>query len=319
MKQKIKQLLNTVRNKFGNYTTICANLCQILIVVLAIFEYQKNIKPTFQNQLLSEENAKLILENKELKEESTQIKENISFQITEKEKQIELLQNKYDEINSQYEIAYAKLQAIESEQERKERILKIQKEKEEIVNSIYDFKNEILKNCGASRSNLILNETLTRLSKKSREEELTEDDNLYFYPLQNINKVINKYFYNPYTRILKSLDIIQSENLKRENKQITEYISVFKTALQEKEKYIVFEQEKITSLEKELKEYKKQLELLEGISIKDDVNVLSKQWEIEHKARDTVQELEKSLIDYDDIMNPVIDEMISYYLRKYEK
>ncbi len=317
MKRIIKQLWVTIRNKFGNYTAICANLCQILIVILAIFEYQKNIKPTFQNQLLSEENAKLTLENRELKEESIRIKESISFQITEKEKQIELLQSKYDDVNSQYEIAYGKLQAIETEQEKKDRILKIQKEKEEIVNSIYAFKNMILKKCGPSRSNLIFNEITILLSEQSKNDEVLKEEKLYSYPLQNIDKMISKYFYNPYFRIYKSLDEIQSENLKSENKQITEYIDIVKSILKEKELYIVFEQNKVSNLEKELKEYKKQLDVLDGISIKEDINILSKQWKIESKARDAVSELEKSLIDYNDIMNPVIDEMISYYLNKY--
>ena len=168
MRQKIKHFLNTIKKKFGNYTSVCANLCQILIVVLAIFEYQKNIKPTFQNQLLSEENAKLTLENQKLQEETNRINEALACQINEKEKQIQTLQEKYTDITNQYEIAYGKLQALETEQEKKERLIKIQKEKEEIVNSIYAFKKEILKNCGASRSNLIFNETLNRLSKESK-------------------------------------------------------------------------------------------------------------------------------------------------------
>ena len=319
MRQKIKHFLNTIKKKFGNYTSVCANLCQILIVVLAIFEYQKNIKPTFQNQLLSEENAKLTLENQKLQEETNRINEALACQINEKEKQIQTLQEKYTDITNQYEIAYGKLQALETEQEKKERLIKIQKEKEEIVNSIYAFKKEILKNCGASRSNLIFNETLNRLSKESKKEELTDDDNLYIYPLKNIDKMISKYFYNPYTRIYKSLDIIQSENLKNENKQTSEYMTVFKSILKEKEAYIIFDQNKVINLEKELKEYKKQLEVLEGITIREDINILSKKWKIENSARDSVLELEKTLIDYEDILKPVINEMINYFLTRYEK
>lgn len=319
MRQKIKHFLHTIKKKFGNYTSVCANLCQILIVVLAIFEYQKNIKPTFQNQLLSEENAKLTLENQKLQEETNRINEALACQINEKEKQIQTLQEKYTDITNQYEIAYGKLQALETEQEKKERLIKIQKEKEEIVNSIYAFKKEILKNCGASRSNLIFNETLDRLSKESKKEELTDDDNLYIYPLQNIDKMISKYFYNPYTRIYKSLDIIQSENLKNENKQTSEYMTVFKSILKEKEAYIIFDQNKVINLEKELKEYKKQLEVLEGITIREDINILSKKWKIENSARDSVLELEKTLIDYEDILKPVINEMINYFLTRYEK
>lgn len=319
MRQKIKHFLNTIKKKFGNYTSVCANLCQILIVVLAIFEYQKNIKPTFQNQLLSEENAKLTLENQKLQEETNRINEALACQINEKEKQIQTLQEKYTDITNQYEIAYGKLQALETEQEKKERLIKIQKEKEEIVNSIYAFKKEILKNCGASRSNLIFNETLDRLSKESKKEELTDDDNLYIYPLKNIDKMISKYFYNPYTRIYKSLDIIQSENLKNENKQTSEYMTVFKSILKEKEAYIIFDQNKVINLEKELKEYKKQLEVLEGITIREDINILSKKWKIENSARDSVLELEKTLIDYEDILKPVINEMINYFLTRYEK
>ena len=317
MRQKIKHFLNTIKKKFESYTSVCSNLCQILIVVLAIVEYQKNIKPTFQNQLLSEENAKLTLENMKLQEETSRINEALSYQINEKENQIKLLQDKYTEINNQYEIAYGKLRAIETEKENKERVLRIQKEKEEIVNSIYAFKSKILKNCGASRSNLIINETMTRLSKKSKDEELSEDDNLYFTPLQNIDKMINKYFFNPYTRIYKSLDIIQSENLKSENKQTSEYITVFKSILKNKELYIIFDQNKVINLEKELKDYKKQLEALEGITIKEDINIHSKQWKIEDNARNAVRETEKSLIEYNDILDPVIDEMITYYLQKY--
>ena len=129
MRQKIKHFLNTIKKKFGNYTSVCANLCQILIVVLAIFEYQKNIKPTFQNQLLSEENAKLTLENQKLQEETNRINEALACQINEKEKQIQTLQEKYTDITNQYEIAYGKLQALETEQEKKERLIKIQKKK----------------------------------------------------------------------------------------------------------------------------------------------------------------------------------------------
>ena len=319
MRQKIKHFLNTIKKKFGNYTSVCANLCQILIVVLAIFEYQKNIKPTFQNQLLSEENAKLTLENQKLQEETNRINEALACQINEKEKQIQTLQEKYTDITNQYEIAYGKLQALETEQEKKERLIKIQKEKEEIFNSMYAFKKEILKNCGASRSNLIFNETLDRLSKESKKEELTDDDNLYIYPLQNIDKMISKYFYNPYTRIYKSLDIIQSENLKNENKQTSEYMTVFKSILKEKEAYIIFDQNKVINLEKELKKYKKQLEELEGITIKEDINILSKRWKIEDTARKSVREVEESLIDYEDILKPVINETINYFLTRYEK
>ena len=319
MRQKIKHFLNTIKKKFGNYTSVCANLCQILIVVLAIFEYQKNIKPTFQNQLLSEENAKLTLENQKLQEETNRINEALACQINEKEKQIQTLQEKYTDITNQYEIAYGKLQALETEQEKKKRLIKIQKEKEEIVNSIYAFKKEILKNSGASRSNLIFNETLDRLSKESKKEELTDDDNLYIYPLQNIDKMISKYFYNPYTRIYKSLDIIQSENLKNENKQTSEYMTVFKSILKEKEAYIIFDQNKVINLENELKKYKKQLEELEGITIKEDINILSKRWKIEDTARKSVREVEESLIDYEDILKPGINEMINYFLTRYEK
>lgn len=319
MRQKIKQLLNSVKNNFGSYTSNFANLCQILIVILAIFEYQKNIKPTFQNQLLSEENAKLTLENQKLQEEASRINEALAYQINEKEKQIEVLQEKYTDINNQYEIAYEKLRTIESEKENKERLLKIQKEKEAIINSIYAFKKAILNNCGPSRSNLIFNEALADLSKKSRNEEQTEEDNLYYYPLKNIDKMISKYFYNPYTRIYKSLDSIQSENLKKENKQTAEYITIFKSILKEKEVYIIFDQNKVTNLEKELKDYKKQLEALEGITIKEDIKIHSKQWKIEDNAREAVREVDKSLIDYEDIMKPVIDEMISIYLNKYER
>lgn len=320
MKITFKKLWDKIQySKLEKSTSVLANLCQILIVVLAIFEYQKNIKPTFQNQLLSEENAKLTIENMKLQEETNRINEALACQINEKEKQIQTLQEKYTDITNQYEIAYGKLQALETEQEKKERLTKIQKEKEEIVNSIYAFKKEILKNCGASRSNLILNETLDRLSKESKKEELTDDDNLYIYPLQNIDKMISKYFYNPYTRIYKSLDIIQSENLKNENKQTSEYMTVFKSILKEKEAYIIFDQNKVINLEKELKEYKKQLEALEGITIKEDIKIHSKQWKIEDNAREAVREVDKSLIDYEDIMKPVIDEMISIYLNKYER
>ena len=216
-----------------------------------------------------------------LQEETNRINETLACQINEKEKQIQTLQEKYTDITNQYEIAYGKLQALETEQEKK----------------------EILKNCGASRSNLILNETLNGLSKESKKEELTDDDNLYIYPLQNIDKMISKYFYNPYTRIYKSLDIIQSENLKNENKQTSEYMTVFKSILKEKE----------------LKEYKKQLEVLEGITIREDINILSKKWKIENSARDSVLELEKTLIDYEDILKPVINEMINSFLTRYEK
>ena len=160
---------------------------------------------------------------------------------------------------------------------------------------------------------------MDRLSKKSKKEELTDDDNLYIYPLQNIDKMISKYFYNPYTRIYKSLDIIQSENLKIENKQTSEYMTVFKSILKEKEAYIIFDQNKVINLEKELKEYKKQLEVLEGITIREDINILSKKWKIENSARDSVLELEKTLIDYEDILKPVINEMINYFLTRYEK
>ena len=247
------------------------------------------------------------------------INEALACQINEKEKQIQTLQEKYTDITNQYEIAYGKLQALETEQEKKERLIKIQKEKEEIVNSIYAFKKEILKNCGASRSNLIFNETLDRLSKESKKEELTDDDNLYIYPLQNIDKMISKYFYNPYTRIYKSLDIIQSENLKNENKQTSEYMTVFKSILKEKEAYIIFDQNKVINLENELKKYKKQLEELEGITIKEDINILSKRWKIEDTARKSVREVEESLIDYEDILKPGINEMINYFLTRYEK
>lgn len=320
MKITFKKLWDKIQFfKLDKSTSVLANLCQILIVVLAIVEYQKNIKPTFQNQLLSEENAKLTLENQKLQEETNRINEALACQINEKEKQIQTLQEKYTDITNQYEIAYGKLQALETEQEKKERLIKIQKEKEEIVNSIYAFKKEILKNCGASRSNLIFNETLDRLSKESKKEELTDDDNLYIYPLQNIDKMISKYFYNPYTRIYKSLDIIQSENLKNENKQTSEYMTVFKSILKEKEAYIIFDQNKVINLEKELKEYKKQLEVLEGITIREDINILSKKWKIENSARDSVLELEKTLIDYEDILKPVINEMINYFLTRYEK
>ena len=314
-----KYIRKITKLKFDKITSSFANICQIVIVILAIFEYQKNIKPTFQNQLLSEENAKLTLENMKLQEETNRINEALACQINEKEKQIQTLQEKYTDITNQYEIAYGKLQALETEQEKKERLIKIQKEKEEIVNSIYAFKKEILKNCGASRSNLILNETLDRLSKESKKEELTDDDNLYIYPLQNIDKMISKYFYNPYTRIYKNLDIIQSENLKNENKQTSEYMTVFKSILKEKEAYIIFDQNKVINLEKELKEYKKQLEVLEGITIREDINILSKKWKIENSARDSVLELEKTLIDYEDILKPVINEMINYFLTRYEK
>lgn len=316
MKQKIKKILNTIKKKVGSYTSVCANLCQILIVVLAIVEYQKNIKPTFQNQLLSEENAKLTLENMKLQEETSRINEALSYQINEKENQIKLLQDKYTDINNQYEIAYRKLQVIETEKENKERLQIIQKEKESIINSIYAFKTEILNNCGDSRSNLVFQESISILSKK---QESRRNEILYFEPLTNIDKMISKFFYNPYTRIYKSLDIIQSENLKIENKQTTDYISVIKSIIKEKEQYIVFEQNKVTNLEKELKEYKKQLEALEGITIKEDINILSKQWKIEDNAREAVSEVDKSLIDYEDIMKPVIDEMISIYLNKYER
>lgn len=319
MKSFFTKLMNSIKRiKLEKSTSVIANICQILIVILAIFEYQKNIKPSFQNQLLSEENAKLTIENKKLQEESIKINDAFSYQIREKEKQIELLQDKYTDINNQYEIAYGKLQAIETEQKNKERLLKIQKEKEEIIESINSFRSKILKNCGNSRSLLIFNDTITTVVSKNNKEEIPEEESLYYDPLLNIDKMISRYFYNPYTKILKSLDEIQSENVKNENSQIIEYIYVFKAILKEKEAYIVFDKDKVSNLEKELKEYKKQLEELEGITIKDDINILNKRWQIENTARKAVQEVEESLIDYGDIMKPVIDEMTSYYLNKYK-
>lgn len=319
MKSFFTKLMNSIKRiKLEKSTSVIANICQILIVILAIFEYQKNIKPAFQNQLLSEENAKLTIENKKLQEESIKINDAFSCQIREKEKQIELLQDKYTDINNQYEIAYRKLQVIETEQKNKEHILRIQKEKEEIIDSINSFKSEILKKCGTPRSLLIFNDTFTTVVSKNNKEEVPEEESLYYNPLLNIDKMISRYFYNPYTKILKSLDEIQSENLKNENIQTTEYISVFKSILKEKQHYIVFEQEKVINLENELKKYKKQLEKLEGITIKDDINILNKRWQIENTARKAVQEVEDSLIDYGDIMKPVIDEMTSYYLNKYK-
>jgi len=319
MKVNIKEILNIIKSKIHNTASFAANICQIIIVIVAIFEYQKNIKPTFQNQLLSEENAKLTLENQKLQEETNRINEALSYQIQEKEKQIEVLQEKYTDINNQYEIAYEKLRTLESEQKYKEQLVKKQKDKEKIIESINEFKNQILKICGTSRSSLIFNDSITTVIKKNNKETVSEEESLYFDPLLDIDKMISRYFYNPYTRIYKSLDVIQSENLKKENKQTTEYITVFKSILKEKELYIIFDQNKVTNLENELKDYKKQLETLDGITIKEDRNVLSKQWKIEHNARDSVQELEKNLIDYEDILKPVTDEMITYYLRKYEK
>lgn len=313
-----KYIRKITKLKFDKITSSFANICQIVIVILAIFEYQKNIKPTFQNQLLSEENAKLTLENMKLQEETSRINEALSYQINEKENQIKLLQDKYTDINNQYEIAYRKLQVIETEQKNKEHILRIQKEKEEIIDSINSFKSEILKKCGTPRSLLIFNDTLTTVVSKNNKEEVPEEESLYYNPLLNIDKMISRYFYNPYTKILKSLDEIQSENLKNENKQTTEYISVFKTILKEKEVYIVFDKDKVSNLEKKLKEYKKQLEGLESMTIKEDINILSKRWKIEDNARNAVREVEESLIDYGDIMKPVIDEMTLYYLNKYK-
>lgn len=46
MKINFKNTFNTIKKSLEKSTSVIANLCQILIVVLAIFEYQKNIKPS---------------------------------------------------------------------------------------------------------------------------------------------------------------------------------------------------------------------------------------------------------------------------------
>lgn len=317
MKINFKNIFNTIKKSLEKSTSIIANLCQILIVVLAIFEYQKNIKPSFQNQLLAEENARLELDNMKLEEDSRKIKELLDVQVSTKQNELELLQSKFEDINSRYEIATKKLQAIESEQRQKEDELKRIVEKQNRIDSLDDFKKRILANCEVSRSRLIFNESIEIMSDTSSGKERDKTKSSYFYPLENIDKLISSYFYNPYIYIYKSLDIIQSENINGEDKQVAGYIMLFKKIISEKEKYIIFDEKRVYDVKKKLEELNLQLQKLHTQTKKDylvNIEIFNKEMKIQNEARDLVSQLDKELITYESILTPVMNEMKAYYL-----
>ena len=310
-----------MENKFSKLISTIANICQIAIVILAIFEYNIHIKPNFQNQLLSEENARLIIENNKIKENSEQIQTNINSLLLEKQQELESLQNELQDKISKLEATSKKLTTIEKEQKQNEEEVIREKEKEKIITSISNFKELLTNKCGKSRSEKIFIELLNYFSYEASEKEIDEKSFPYSFPLQNTDILIKEYFYNPYVIIYKSLDNIQTENINNKNKQNDDYLTTFKKILKEKEKYILFDEKRVITLENNLKKYAKQKEMLE--KTKDNskdyslrTQLLDEIFDIEHKAKDEISELENELIDYKDIIDPVINEMINIYLKK---
>lgn len=320
MKKNIKKVWNAIKRNLDKRTAIVANFCQIIIVVLAIVEYQRNIKPTFQNQLLSEENARLLLENNKIKEESEKINSLLDIQVVKKQQELEQLQKKYENLTSDYELASQKLIALETEQSEKELAIKKKQDKENIVDSIYSFRSLISENCQKSRSQKFFDYSTTVLAGVSN-HELPNNG-----VLDQIDELLDFYFLNPYTNINKSLDIIQNNNTNKQDETIREYINSFRFILNQKENYLVYDEQKVQKLRNKLFDYqKKKIQLEEKINSLSDKDIITKVkrkneiYGLENQMFEDMEEVSRQLIDVGDIIKPVINEMVDMYLLSYDR
>jgi Tfp pilus assembly protein PilN len=122
-KKRRRQIRYYKKKNYNNETKsdiwiILSTISQIGIFLLALFGYFYTIRPVYQNQMLSEKNSKLVMENTKLKKDNDDLELNINENIKTIEKQTskinfldtelkeleeknKLLENNYDELNAE--------------------------------------------------------------------------------------------------------------------------------------------------------------------------------------------------------------------------
>ena len=150
MKNNKKKTMKKVQNSsfdLQKVSSIVANFCQLGLLVLAVFGYFYTVRPVYQNQKLNEENAKLLTENEKIKNDTIVLQQQIQ-PLSEK---IQILQQKNTSLENQYSLTYHKLINLQQEKKLREQEERIIKDKEQIIASINEFKNELCMLIGETR------------------------------------------------------------------------------------------------------------------------------------------------------------------------
>lgn len=317
MKNNKKKTMKKVQSSsfdLQKVSSIVANFCQLGLLVLAVFGYFYTVRPVYQNQKLNEENAKLLTENEKIKNDTIVLQQQIQ-PLSEK---IQILQQKNTSLENQYSLTYHKLINLQQEKKLREQEERIIKDKEQIIASINEFKNELCMLIGETRGQKDFKVISSGLSKKT-------DVDIYYSRLNNTDEFISDYFYNPFsyinTGILKFRNTIRNYPLEKQNRYFS-YCDRLAEIIDKRKKDHFFNEEIISNIRNLLIDYNNnRLDIENSIEKESDIikkirirgNLLT----LKEKTLNEIHSLSKGLIDYPDILNPAIDEMVNYYIDEY--
>lgn len=317
MKNNKKKTMRKVKNSsfdLQKFSGIVANFCQFGLLVLAVFGYFYTVRPVYQNQKLNEENAKLLTENEKIKNDTIVLQQQIQ-PLSEK---IQILQQKNTSLENQYSLTYQKLINLQQEKNLREQEERIINDKEQIIASINEFKNELCMVIGETRGQKDFKVISSGLSKRT-------DADIYYSRLNNTDEFINDYFYNPFsyinTGILKFRNTIRNYPIGKQNRYFS-YCDRLAEIIDKRKENLFFNEEIISNIRDLLIDYNNhRLDIEKSIEKETDIikkirirgNLLT----LKEKTLNEIRSLSKDLIDYPDILNPAIDEMVNYYIDDY--
>ena len=298
------------------FSSIVANFCQFGILALAVFGYFYTVRPVYQNQKLNEENAKLLTENEKIKNDTIILQQKIQ-PLSEK---IQILQQKNTSLENQYSLTYQKLINLQQEKALREREERIIKDKEEIIVSINEFKNELYNSIGETRTGKEIEIAIAQLTGNA-------DANIYLSRLDDIEQFMKDYFYDPYDYIEAGIENLQENcenNTLEKQRKYLKYCDYIKRKVNENKAKYVYDETIVSQIYSALLKFSENKKIIER-EIKKETNGLRK-IQTEHElfslkmnTLNLIRNKEKELIDYTDILNPAIDEMVKFYIDEYMK
>jgi len=295
------------KTKFDYYLQIVTNLSQIILVALAIFGYFYTVLPFYQNQLLVEENAQLIVEKNEILESLKEREEYYNREIEIKTRELKEINKELEKKADYVQIENAKLVKIQKENEKNN------KEAEKILAQINSrifitiFRNELFKNT-FSRSNKLFKLAFSDDSLSTQFEGLNVEgidtllNEIFIQPTEiasdGLNKIINLYTGKPDQISLEYIDM---------SKKMLDVLALIR------DKYIIKESS-LLPIKIYLRDYIekrdlliKQIEVCKEISEKYELS--HKSIEIRFQATRDFEEYSKNYIDVIDVYDAILIEM----------
>ncbi len=293
--------------KFEYYLQIITNLSQIILVALAIFGYFYTVLPIYQNQLLVEENAQLIVEKNEILESLKEKEVYYTSEIERKTRELKEINRELEKKADDIQIENAKLVKIQKENE------KSIKEAEKILARINSqmfltiFRNELFKNT-SSRSSKLFKLAFSDDSLSTQFEDLN---------LEGIDILINEIFKQPTEIASDGLNRIIYLYTGKTDHISLEYIDMSKKMLEVlaliKDKYIIKESS-LLPIKIYLRDYiekrdilTKQIEACKDISEKLELS--HKSIEMRFQATKDFEEYSKNYIDVIDVYDAILLEI----------